>query len=873
MYVLDLSEISQADASLVGSKAFRLAELMRVGLPVPDGFCLTTMAFEAFLAYNGLQSGAFIGPEAICAADLPPPVVRALERGYALLGPNTPVAVRSSATAEDLEGASFAGQYDSFLNVIGAASLADHVRACWAGLRSERALAYLERHGLAPQSVAMGVLVQRQVAAQAAGVLFTLNPLTGREEEMMVEAVRGLGEAAVSGQQSPDTYVVHADTGRLLNRHLSRQETMSVLDPEGGLRKIPVPAEWEGQPVLDDDPLAQLIDFGHRVQSVFGCPQDVEWALVGGDYTLLQSRPLTSVNFDVSLGQWTSANYREVLPGLPSPLSMSMSLEHDYGRALSEFFCTLKMGESPPGTVWGRPFFGRPYWNVAEAKRFAAIIPGYKERTFDRTVGIEPTYEGDGQTTAWTPCKVVRALPVLLALNQQYRIGWQWAQEYRDRFLGEEEPVLDDVDPATLSDEELASWLPRIFELHWQANGTAIKVSLLSTQSQDDFEPMVRRLNAQLPGDHQIAEGDLITGLSEVGTAQPTLELWNLACQARADTCIAAAITACEAQDIPARLLSIETGRGFLSEVKRFISRYRHMAPVDEDLAQPRWDEDPTFVWTMLQGYVRVGDDLDPHRHLAEQQHVRREAERRVLEALSRGWRRFWPSGRRSFLKQLALVRRYVWWREELRVISAKAFYHCRRFFLELGRRWAARGLLSEPNEIFLLRWAAIKARLKGQLDREGLRRQIERYRRLRNNYRDFEPPSVIGVGSGALTGASRSSQRCFQGIPCSSGQAVGPARVARRLVEAQALQHGEILVATYTNPGWTPLFNLAAGIVIEEGGLLSHGAVVAREYGIPTVLRVEGATRLFRTGQWLAVDGGRGEVEIVRHEAGGEPT
>jgi phosphohistidine swiveling domain-containing protein len=738
------------------------------------------------------------------------------------------------------------------------------VRACWAGLWGERALTYMREQDLDPFQADMGVVVQRQGQAQAAGVLFTLNPLTGREEEMVVEAAWGLGEAVVSGQVTPDRYVINPRDRCVLSRDIADQSVALVAGDDGGVREEPLPADQGNQPVLSDEQLLELTGLGYRVQAIYGYPQDIEWVLVDDVFVLLQTRPLTSFSFDPGLGQWTSGNYREVLPGFASPLAISLSLEHDYGRALGEFFCDIKMGEAPPDTVWGRPFFGRAYWNVGVTKRFASLIPGFKERVFDRTVGIEPTYEGDGLITPWSPGTILRALPILFALKEQYENGWREGRAYRDRFLNEIEPALTAVNLVSLPDEELAGYCRQMAELHWEANGTAIRVSMLSTQAQDDFEPMVRHLNATLPPGRRIAEGDLITGLSDVRTAQPTLELWDLARTAADDPQVAVAVTQGDPDDIPQRLQATEVGRAFWSRVQAYLARYHYMAPIDEDLSQPRWDEDPSFVLSTLQAYARADESVDPARHLAAQRQVRRATERRALEILSRSWRRLWPFGRRSFIKQLRLVRRYVWWREETRVVASRAFYQCRRFYKELGRRWAAQDILDQPEHIFLLRWPAILAVLDGKAPAEGLRPQVESYLRLKTCYRNFEPPGVIGLGASMRKLVVRPGQRVFEGVPCSSGRVEGVARVVGTLEEARALQRGEILVARYTNPGWTPLFNLTGGIVIEEGGLLSHGAVVAREYGIPAVLRIEGATKIFRTGQRLRIDGSAGTVEVV---------
>jgi phosphohistidine swiveling domain-containing protein len=865
--VLRFDEVREADARLVGSKGLRLAQMAQAGLPVPAGFCITTAAYRLFLSHNGLEAAIRTGDRAavrthMVTADLPAGVGTAILEAYAQL--DCPVAVRSSATAEDSQDASFAGQYDTFLNVNGAAEVLARVRDCWAGLWSERASVYMREQGIDSVQADMGVVVQRQGQVQAAGVLFTLNPLTGREEEMVVEAAWGLGEAVVSGRVTPDRYVINAPDRQVLTRDIANQSVVLIAGDGGGVREEALPAEQQDQPVLSDEQLFELTELGYKIQAIYGYPQDIEWALANGSFAILQTRPLTSFSFDPGLGQWTSANYREVLPGFASPLAMSLSLEHDYGRALSEFFRDIKMGSPPAGTIWGRPFFGRAYWNIGVAKQFAAMVPGFKERVFDQTVGIEPTYEGDGMITPWSPYTVLRALPILFSLKDQFKKGWRQGRAYRDRFLGEIEPALAAIDPASLSDAELADYCRQMAQLHWEANGIAIRVSMLSTQAQDDFEPMVRRLNATLPINRRIAESDLITGLSDVRTAQPTLKLWELARASLDDPQVAAAVTQGDPEGIPERLQASQPGGAFWTRVQDYLARYRYMAPIDEDLSQPRWDEDPSFVLSTLQAYAGADETMDPARRLVAQRQVRRTAERYALRILSRSWRRLWPFGRRSFINQLRLVRRYVWWREETRVIASRAFYQCRRFFIALGRRWATRDVLDKPEHIFYLRWQAIRAVLEGRDPAEGLRKRVTAYLRMKACYRNFDPPSVIGVGASLRKLAIRPGQRIFEGVPCSSGQVEGIARVVETLEEARSLQRGEILVARYTNPGWTPLFNLAGGVVIEEGGLLSHGAVVAREYGIPAVLRIEGATKLLRTGQRLRIDGSAGTIEIL---------
>jgi phosphohistidine swiveling domain-containing protein len=718
----------------------------------------------------------------------------------------------------------------------------------------------------------MGIVVQQQVAAQVAGVLFTLNPLTGREEEMMIESAWGLGEAVVSGRVNPDTYVIDIDEEKITKRDIASQPMMYAVKESGGIKEVELASDEAARTSLSDAQLLELADLGVRVQKLYGYPQDIEWAMMDGQFVILQTRPMTSFSFDPQMAQWTSGNHREVLPGFPSPLSISLSLRHEYGAALSEVFRANKMGESKPGTEWGRMFFGRPYWNLSEVKRYAAMVPGFKERIFDATVGIEPIYEGDGLVTHWTPYTIARALPMLIALKKTYRDYWREAERYRERFLNEIEPELDSVDPSTMEDEELGRWVRRVFDVHWDTNLVAMSVSFISTQAQDDFEPIMRSLDFDLPPEQRIVEGDLITGLTGVRTAQPSMELWQLSRHALENPVVADTVKNVPPAQMADRLQETPEGRVFWQEVAEFIRRNRYMSPADEDLSLPRWDEEPTFPLATLQAYARSDESTNPGRQLEIQREIRDRTEARAVALLSRGWRRVWPFTHRAFRRQLDIVRRYVWWREEMRVIAARAFYHTRRFAKWLGKRWADQGLLERPEHIFLLYRQHIWKGLEGRLDPAEVKRFITQYLRMKECYRNFDPPTIIGRGVRLETGWERPlgspEQAIFRGVPCSSGRVEGKARVVHSLEEAHELQRGEILIAPYTNPAWTPLFNLAAGIVIQEGGLLSHGAVVAREYGIPAVVRVEGAVQTFHTGQRLRLDGTAGTVEILPEPA-----
>jgi len=873
-YLLPLDRIEAKDQNLVGGKAFHLGQLRQAGERVPAGFCLTTAAYHLFLQEAGIDLAASLSSldresmgseeqlaplrEEMMKKPLPPKLHRAIEEAYRELGDEL-VAVRSSATREDLPEASFAGQYETHLNVLGLEELIEKIKGCWASLWDLRALSYLYRHHISPREVAMGVVVQEQIPAEVSGVLFTLNPSTGLEEEMLIEAYWGLGEAVVTGKVTPDRFVLDAWNEGIRSREISEKRTMVVPAHPSGVKEVEVPEEKRTQATLTEEQLLQLMRLGYDVQEIYGYPQDIEWALYEGEFYILQSRPLTSYAFTPEIGQWTSANCREVMPGFITPLSFSINGQYEWARAFEEMFQRLKLMRERRKIEWLRLFFGRAYWNVGEVKRLNSIIPGFKERFFDESVGLEPTYEGNGLVTPTTPITIIRALPVLFALQNLYKTFWQEAKEYKEAFA-QEEARYSEIDLTAFDDTELAEKVKEILDLHHRTNRIALITSFLATQAQDEFKPMVERLNARNP-DAKISMACLLTGLTDVATGRPLLELWKVGQEALKDERVKEIVLEAEPSELRERLQAFPEGQAFWETLERYIHDFCYMSEKDEDMSLPRWDEEPTFAFTTLKSFLQAGGDTDPEKLLAQQKEIRLQEERRAARLLSKRWLdRLMRKG--QFFSALETLKRYSWWREEMRPMLSLAHYHCHRVFIEQGRRWAASRYLEEPGDIFFLTLDHLLAALEGKPSSEEARTWIRKYKRMKACYRNFEPPLTIGRGARAPEIPTKAA--VYKGVGCSAGRATGKARVVRELGEADRLKKGEILVAPYTNPGWTPLFNLAAGIVTEEGGLISHGAIVAREYGIPTVLQIREATKIFQEGQTLCVDGDRGVVELL---------
>jgi len=981
-YVKALARLTMEDIALAGGKACRLGELARAGLPVPRGIVVLTTAYDDYFGANGLERRLAEAPsrpgsewleaarQELASSPLPDGFEAELFEGLERCGlsAGAALAVRSSAPGEDGAYRSRAGAYESILNVSGPEAVLEAVRSCWASLWAERAAMYRAgdvRGGRSstggdpggslgadrrPGRPSMAVLIQELVPCHVAGILFTLNPLTADENEMLVEATWGLAAELASGEVTPDRFVIDFWDGDVRRLETGRKPEALSPVPSGGVRRRAVDPDRIEEPCLGSEQLSELAALGRRVQEVFGHPQDVEFGfapapgeragstgstntsqrerMTGGPQDtpekprlwVLQSRPITAYSFAPDVAQWTTANFREVMPGFAGLLGQSQSFHHDFSRAQKELFRRLKLWRAEDeGTVWCRTFFGHGYWNAGATKRVAARIPGFNERSFDQTVGIDPTYSGDGLVTPWNLKTIATAVPVLLALGREYRRIPEEAKAFT-RWFEREEPGWNELRPADLDAGTLAERVRWGLELHWQANRWALLISFLSTQAQEDFhrtlaglEAKAEREGSALTPSDLPAEARLLTGLEAMATTKPLHDMWELADGLRRYPGVIQTLRDTPPGELAARLSTL--GRnGPDAEgwqlVSDWITRYRHMSNIDEDLSVPRWGEDPSVPLSMLRGYLSdpAGDGgRRPAEHVERQRRVREEEEARA-RALGRRWLRFGldPFWLGRFEKQYNLVKTLCWWREETRVYLSRARYHTRRFLLEQGRRWAAAGLLAEPGDIFWLTRDEVLelTRGAGAPGTDGFDRAREMAGRRRSMavlFRNFAvPPNIqpgpfgadgLPHGTGAVTvglvevaapspepasgltsrpkpvssDSPEPGGRLLTGVGCSAGTATGPCRVVRNIEEAADLRAGEILVAPHANPAWVPLFHLAAGLVLEEGGLLSHSAVVAREHGIPAVLQVKKASTVLKTGDVLRIDGLAGTVAVSR--------
>ena len=891
--VLGLELINAGMLARAGGKAANLGETTGAGLPVPPGFCLTTAAYRRAVDPAGLEDVhrglaatgssdlqaladlAAHARELVLGVGIPAEIADAVRTSYAALGTDVPVAVRSSATAEDLPFASFAGQQDTYLNVVGGDAVLAAVRQCWASLWTDRAVAYRATHGISPSTVALAVVVQRMVDASVAGVLFTANPVTGRRHEAVIDASPGLGEAVVSGAVNPDHFVVDAATKEILERRPGDKRVAIRPLPGGGTERISLAAD--SAPSLSDAQIRELTSLGSRVERHYGAPQDIEWAIDGADKVwLTQSRPITTlyplpdVRPDLPAREGTRLYLCfSLAQGLTRPLTpMGLAgfrvIASSVARAAGFDVPDPRNGPAPYRQAGLRLFFdltavmrssvGRAFvprvFDIMEA-RSAAVLRGlFADPRFtvtNRSPWRVLKHVGPVVAKARVPESLLRAL-----------IRPEAALRRVDSFGEQLRAAL--VVPANATPAERLDHAERVLggEL-FRIVQAVLPLPVLGFA----LLAVAGKLAGRDPESGALQT--VLRGLPNNVTTEMDLALWQLATDVRADPAAAAVFEASSPPELARRYLAGELPAVVQSGLAGFLARYGHRAVAEIDLGMPRWSDDPGHILGVLVNYLKLDDPaLAPDRQFAK---AAREADAQIERLVARAGEKGGPMGRlraRMVRGALKRTRMFAGLRElpKYHIVEALAFV--RQQLSAVGAELAAASRITEAGDIFFLDLAEAHRGLAGAAlhgtvaeRRESYDAELGRRRIPRVLLSDGTEPEALQPRGGTAAGAAAGG---LSGTPASSGTATAKARVILDPQGAQ-LEPGEILVAPSTDPGWTPLFLTAGGLVMEMGGPNSHGAVVAREYGIPAVVGVPDATVAISTGEVITVDGGAGTV------------
>jgi phosphohistidine swiveling domain-containing protein len=909
--VLGLGDLSASMLPEVGGKAANLGELIAADLPVPDGFCLTTEAYVQAVAPLGLadvhralqdtpaddlEALASLAARArslITSAELPTAIAGEVLTAYRALD-GVPVAVRSSATAEDLPFASFAGQQDTYLNVIDAVALLDAVRKCWASLWTDRAVAYRASRNIDPATVALAVVVQRMVDAEAAGVMFTANPVTGRRREAVIDASSGLGEAVVSGAVNPDHFVVDTASGSILQRRLGDKRTAVRPLPAGGTEFVEQTAGGPGaqnQPCLTDAQIRELAALGSKAEAHYGAPQDTEWALDGdGKVWLTQSRPITTLYPLPAKVTLPEKEQERPGPGEDLRVYLCFSLAQGLTRPLTPMgLAALRRIGSSVAAAAGfevpDPRSGPPPY-VEAGQRIFIDLTAAARSTVGRRI-IPKVFDVMEARSA----KVLRSVFDDPRLSITRRTPWDLLKHVVP--IAARARVPEAAIRALVRPEAA---LKRLTRFTTEFNATLDLPQGASPRARlDHAEGILSRLFPNLPavlplaglgfamlglagkllgagklfgagvGGAQDGGGGsrntdlqpVLRGLPNNVTTEMDLELWRVAAAIKSDDESLAVLTGHSPTVLAQRFTAGDLPAAAQTGVAGFLARYGHRAVAEIDVGMPRWRDDPTHILGVLANYLRLEDpERAPDRQFSQAAaEADAQIERLVAEARSRG--RLRAVAVRAALRRARL---FAGLRELPKFQIVLALAEVRRQLVEVGAVLAEQKRLARAEDIFFLDFAEAHRALDGA-DMQDLvaQRQGAYYLELERRHiprmllSDGTEPETLLTGVGTAAGA-------LSGSPASAGTVTAPARVILDPVGAH-LEPGEILVAPSTDPGWTPLFLTAGGLVMEMGGPNSHGAVVAREYGIPAVVGVADATSLLRTGQEVTVDGGAGTV------------
>ena len=868
--ILRLDEIEPGMARLVGGKAANLGVLLRAGFRVPAGWCLTTTAYSAAVgdrlhavvaelaaASNdgtALDALAARARELVMGAPIPDDVVDALRRST-----SGPVAVRSSATAEDLPYASFAGQQDTFLNVVGGEAVLDAVRRCWASLWNDRAVAYRAANDIDHRAVQLAVVVQDMVRAEVAGVMFTANPVTGRRHEVVIDASPGLGEAVVSGAVNPDHFQVEPSNGRIVSRRLGDKLLAVRPAPGGGVRHV---SGAHPGACLTDAQVRVLAGLGAQVEKLYGNPQDIEWALdQNARFWLTQARPITTL-FPVPEGRGGTRAF------------FSFNVAQGVYRPLTPMgVASIRAVSTSGARLWGievrDPVDGAPAVSAAAGRIFLDVTRPLRDRL------------GRAVLTHALDVMEARSAAALRSLTDDPRfvlVPSPWRTRLRPlaRVLVANRLPLRllhaAVDPAGAHRTAEMVGARLRDRLHPSPEATIAErlehvIELLSRE----FAPLamellpragagfaVLGLAARLLGD-DLGPGELTTTLRSLPhnvTTEMDLALWRLAQDIGKDPVNAALVRGTPAEELVDRFRAGTLAANVAGGLRRFLAVYGDRAVAEIDLGLPRWSEDPTYLFRILASYLALTDRSSTPDVVFEQ--GRREAEE-MVERLARR-----AGGLRGRLVRTALGRaRDLMGMRELPKFYLVTLLAAARYELKaIGSELAQRGLLDSPEDVFFLDLHEVRASLNGaQLSARVRSRRSEYEWELRRRH----VPRVLlsdGTEPEATADTTSRADGSLVGVPASAGAVTGTAAVVLDPQEAR-LEPGQILVCPSTDPGWTPLFLTAGGLVMEMGGANSHGAVVAREYGIPAVVGVAGATERIVTGDEITVNGMSGTVSI----------
>jgi rifampicin phosphotransferase len=878
-YILFFDETDKKDLPLVGGKGANLGEMTKAGFQVPYGFCVTTESYKEFIEYNNLsgfiskvindanldnitQIGETIRQK-IGQSEMSEQVQLEIVKAINRTGADTCYAVRSSATAEDLAFASFAGQQDTYLNIKGENSLLDSVKDCWASLFTDRAILYRIQNKIEHEKVHMSVVIQKMVLPEVSGIMFTADPISGHRGIISIDAGYGLGEALVSGLVSPDIYKFRKSSSQIESKIIAEKKLAIMPIEGGGTKKIEITGDKSTSQVMTDDQIKSLAELGMKIEKHYGCPQDIEWCMESSKLYMVQSRAITSlfplpspIPQDDALHAYVSFNHFQVMTDPISPLGIDMLrtiMSFDEGARSTEEYKFLK---SAAGRIYidasvllqykklGRGF-------AAFAKNADALISGALFELIDRPDFYANIKKNKGTGKAFR--KFMLPVVINAIKNTIYRKPEGTIEFVNSHIEKRIKKAAEAINNSQHGIEKLeAIYGAASFRNDFKVLLPRLAPGIISFKALEALEKKLLGTRTHLD--------TLVKGLEGNITTEMGLLVGDLADLVRKSAELVKEFEKVDYRTLSDRINKLNGHDEFKKKYNAFMDIYDMRAAGEIDMAKDRWIENPEPLAKAIMSIANTSED---GIHRKEYQSTIERAKQAAEEFVNEVAAKHGKLKSKIVRRLIRVLRNYLAIREHPKYLIMKLILIFKKAFLEEARILVQKGRLEEEKDIFYLSFWELYEALQND---KSLKALVQLRKEEYQHFRKLSAPRVLtSEGEEIKAGYKRDNlpEGALAGMPVSSGVIEGIARVITDPSKA-TINKGEILVAPFTDPGWTPLFINAAGLVMEIGGLLTHGTVVAREYGIPAVVGITDATKKIKTGQKIRVDGDAGFVMIV---------
>ena len=901
-YALLLNKIRKEHYRNVGGKSINLARLCQKDFCVPQGFCLNIEAYKRFIGENNLnatieelltsselneykriEQRAKKIRNLIKHSEIPQEIIEEIKKARTLLDCERFV-IRSSAIAEDLEDASFAGQYDSYLNLRELEEILYHIKKCYASLWTTRAISYRIKNNIPPKDIAIAILVQEMVPSQVSGVLFTVNPISGNKSEMLIESNFGLGESIMSGKTTPDQFIVKWNENKsssieILNKQIGKKDCIIEPNTENGkygTKEVSISVKKAKQPSLSKAQLKKLVQIGKRIEEAFEAPQDIEWAIDKDDKLhILQTRPITNLGKeykDDRGDEWYTRGYSDDYWNDPvSPLFFDL-LGNQLTKVVNIELNSI-MGYKRMEAKLLKLHKGHVYFNLEVLKRKVEYeIPKFLRN--ENILNYFPKGEGTyGKKTVkhldfHLIDRIVAELRIMLfdphgSITKTDKAYYEWTEE---EFV----PLCEEFDQR-LSKLSRKDVLRGLFELaekldekmtdHFQLVRYGIPVHNIGMNLVSEY-----LLNKFIGKKEALKYFPILISGLENKLTQTNEQIYNLTFQIQQSSKLKSIILNTDSEKILSRLNeSKDPGiNQFFNSFQEFLEEYGHRGFTREPY-YPRWQDEPKYVFDILKSLLEEKDDNWESKK--KKKKIKKKITERKVEQKIRSqflgifkWKIF------SII--LNFSRRYICFRENQRYNLDIWITKNRNVYLEIGKIFKSKGVIDEDHDIFFLHRKEIKKIIEIGVQKIQIKKIKSKIQERKTSFLEYEhetpPKFLIGNREYNDIKSTNKEDNVFRGIPASQGIKSGTIRILKDIADIPTVKSDEILVVPRTDPGWTPVFSKIGGLITETGGVLSHGAVVSREYDIPAVTNIPDATSLLKTGQKVEVNGFNGEVKIL---------